>query len=194
MIPLITAALKLAPFLIPEAVRALGGDKAAETAEKVIGIAKKVTGEDSPESAVEAILASPEQALEFQKVQSQERLEFARLALEERKLYIQDTQDARKSFGADRAVFWLGMAILSVYGMILAGALYGAYWLLVEGGLAGMDAGTVAAVFGLIGAIVGYIASDAKQVVSYYFGSSRGSADKSDRLSEAFTALVKGKA
>lgn len=190
MAPLIAIALKLAPFLIPEAVKALAGDKAGDAASAVMEVAKKVTGMEG-EEAVDAINNSLLMQREFQVAMSAERVRFREMEIEEQRLYVEDRDSARKAFGTDRAVFWLGMAVLLTYAVVLGGALYGAYWLLVKGGIAALDAGSVAAVFGLIGAIVGYIASDAKMVISYYFGSSRGSSDKSDTLAKAFTSLVR---
>lgn len=190
---LIAIALKLAPLVasvVPEAVRALAGPKAGEAAEKIVGIAETITGAKG-EDATAIILKDPAKALEFQQALIAERLELRRLDLEETKAYLADTQGARTANAGDRGVFWLGISILVTYGLILGAALFGAYWLLVEGELASMDVGTVAAVFTLIGTIVGYIASDAKQVVSYYFGSSRGSQDKSTALSDAFKNLSK---
>ena len=190
MAPFIALALKLAPFLIPEAVKALGGDKAGEAATAVMEVAKKVAGVEG-EEAVAAINNNPALQGQFALAMSAERVRFRELDVEEQRIAAEDKANARKTFGTDRAVFWLGMAVLATYSVVLGGALYGAYWLLVAGGMAALDAGSVAAVFGLIGAIVGYIASDAKMVISYYFGSSRGSSDKSDTLAKAFSAMVK---
>jgi hypothetical protein len=49
----------------------------------------------------------------------------------------------------------------------------------------------VAAVFGFLGTVVGYVAANAQQVVSYFFGSSRGSQDKSAAMAEAIKSLPK---
>lgn len=173
----------------PEIIKAIGGSKAGEAAEKVISIAKAVTGIDDPKDAVDAISKDPALALELQKRLADERQYFAELEFRREKLYVEDTQDARKAHAADRGVFWLGVTILGIYAIILAMVLYGAYWMLVKGNMKEMDAGLVAAVFSLVGAIIGYIASDAKQVVGYYFGSSRGSSDKTQAMADAVKRL-----
>jgi len=56
-------AAKFAPSLVGKLT---GSDKAEQIAEKVIGFAKEVTGEESPENAVKVLDANPEMALKFQ--------------------------------------------------------------------------------------------------------------------------------
>ncbi|KAJ3472618.1 hypothetical protein NLI96_g13304 [Meripilus lineatus] len=47
-------------------------------------------------------------------------------------------------------------------------------------------------VSGFIGTIIGYVASNATQVVSFYFGSSKGSEQKSEAMATAFTQAFGG--
>lgn len=147
-------------------------------------------------SAIQSGSLTPEQMAAVINADAALKIRLAEIGLDHKKIeaeteraYLADQQNARQVHGGDKAVFVLGIAILIAYGAILAAALAGAYWLLVLGDLKNMDAGTVAAVFALIGTIVGYIASDAKQVVGYYFGSSRGSVDKSRELADAVKQL-----
>ena len=68
MFPLIPLAIKLASAFAPSLIGKLTkSDKAEEVAEKVIGFAKAVTGQDDPEKAVKAIEADPALALQFQR-------------------------------------------------------------------------------------------------------------------------------
>ena len=85
-------------------------------------------------------------------------------------------------------MFWLGVVILLTFGAMVGLAMLGSYRLL-SGGIKVVDAGVVAAVFGFLGALVGYVAANAQQVVSYFFGSSRGSAEKNASLTESIRAL-----
>lgn len=190
-LPLIALALKLLPFVgaVPEVLRAFGGAKAAEAADKVVGVAKAITGEASPEAAVAKIMNDPALQLEFQKALRAERVEFARLALEETKAYLADTQDARRAHGEKRGVYWLGIVILLTFAFTMGFAMYGCYTILT-GGLKVTDVGLVAAVFGLLGTVIGYIAANAQQVVNYFFGSSKGSSDKTDRMAAAMSAMA----
>lgn len=169
------------------------------------GMAVKVIGEaiGMSEPTVERIAGavqsgslSPEQVAAVRQADAALKVRLRELDLDEKKIEAEaekarlaDVQSARATHAGDRGVFWLGMVILTVYAAVLAAALTGAYWLLVKGDLQQMDVGTVAAVFTLIGTIVGYIASDAKQVVGYYFGTSKGSSDKSRDMADAIKAL-----
>ena len=78
MIPLIPIAMSLAQYA-PKIVGLLGGEKAEETAEKVVNIARTITGEPDPRKAVEVIKANPELQLKFQEQANQFELEKARL-------------------------------------------------------------------------------------------------------------------
>lgn len=80
-LPLLLLASKLLPFAsaIPEVMRAFGGDKAADAAEKIVGVAQAVSGAGTPEDAVRAVISKPELQLEFQKMLSAERLKFAEM-------------------------------------------------------------------------------------------------------------------
>ena len=68
-------------------------------------------------------------------------------------------------------------------------SLYGLYK--IVSGTVSVDANLLAAVIGLVGAIIGYFAANAQQVVSYFFGSSAGSAQKSDNISDAINSFKK---
>ncbi len=68
------------------------------------------------------------------------------------------------------------------------GVLWGSFEILT-GGITVKDIAIVATVSGLIGTVVGYVAANAQQVVSYFFGSSRGSADKTAAISQAISRI-----
>jgi hypothetical protein len=56
-----------------------------------------------------------------------------------------------------------------------------------------MDPGMIAAVFGLIGSIIGYVASQAQSVTNFNFGTSYGSMQKGDAIGLAVTNLKRDK-
>ncbi len=104
--------------------------------------------------------------------------------------YIADTKDARQVHHGDVAVFRLGIAVLAIFALTMAAVLGGIFHML-GGGMKLADAGIIAAVFGLLGSVVGYVAANAQQVVAYFFGSSKGSKDKTDALAAAITQASK---
>ena len=85
----IAALAGLAIEAVPSLVRWIAGDDAGDVADKVSGIAKRVTGASTDEEAVAAIRANPELFAKFQ-------AEAAALDADLEKAYLADRQDARK--------------------------------------------------------------------------------------------------
>lgn len=100
-----------------------------------------------------------------------------------------DTQDARKTFGQQKAILYMGITILFTFAVIMGFVLYACFELL-NGGITIKDVSVVAAIAGMVGSVVGYVAANAQQVVSYFFGSSHGSATKTDSMGDSMTKLV----
>lgn len=180
---------------------ATGGVPALITlAAKEVGDALGTPVDSDPTSISNAVAhATPEQliALKTAELGFQERMqaagfkhveEMARIALEEQKSEDGDRQDARKANASDRRVFWLGVVILMTFAGTMGACLYGAYQIMA-GGLKITDPGIIAAVFGFLGSIVGYIAANAQQVTGFFFGSSHGSRGNSAALAEAVQNL-----
>ena len=180
MAPLIPLAISLAAEYVPEIIKYFGGSKSADVAGKVLDIAKQVTGLE-PDDAAKAIALDPNLALQFKQAVLSNELEIRRLAFEETKLFVSDVQDARKY--RDDKVFWLGIAVLSVFALVIGLVLYGGFEIL-RGGVS-VEAGMFAAITGFVGTLVGYVAANAQSVTSYYFGSSSGSKDKTDALADS---------
>lgn len=88
MLPILAAAIPTLVDLIPDAIGWFAGDKAEDAAEKVVGIAKSVTGIDDQEEALQALKLDPEKALEFKKAVLAQKNELD-------KLYLADRQNAR---------------------------------------------------------------------------------------------------
>lgn len=174
----------------------------ALAAEK-IGAALGAKVEAKPEAIAQAVSgATPEQMIALRKLDTdfQRDMQLAgykdaedlrHVELEKDKLYVEDTDKARHAFATDKGVFRLGVVILLTFALIMGLSIYGAFRLLLDDDLKTVDPGVVAAVFGFLGTIVGYVAANANQVISYFFGSSRGSNDKSRDMAEAFKGLAK---
>lgn len=117
----------------------------------------------------------------------------AQLAVTEEQAYVQDTENARRANAANMRVFWLGVVILATFAGMVFASLWGAYALLT-GKIPVANAAIVGMVSGFIGTVIGYTAANATQVVSFYFGSSKGSEQKSEAMSTAFTQVFGGSA
>lgn len=136
---------------------------------------------------------TPDKIVELKKINLEHEEKMAEIGLDLAKLnqsteiaYITDTQDARKH--KDVGTFWLGIVILVVFAVTMGMSLYGSYQIL-KGGITIVDVSAVAAVSGFIGSIIGYVAASAQQVVSYFYGSSAGSKQKTDAMSESFKSI-----
>jgi len=70
-------AFTLLSNVVPEVLHLLGHDTAANTAQKVVDMAKVVTGKQSPDEAVAAIQADPNLALQLQKAIIDEKVRLA---------------------------------------------------------------------------------------------------------------------
>lgn len=102
--------------------------------------------------------------------------------------YVSDTSDARHSFATDDKVFWLGIVILTTFAASMAIVLYGMYIMLT--GKVEVSPALIGVACTLVGTIIGYLASNAQQVVNFFFGSSKGSKDASASLQTALTTSM----
>lgn len=113
---LVSAAMALAQFA-PAAVRWLtNSPKAEEVATKVVDVAKAVTGQTSPEGAIDALRADPQLVLQF-------RLQMMGNEKEWDALYLQDVQHAREV----HAHHWMPTALTFVLAIMVAGLLAGLF-------------------------------------------------------------------
>ena len=126
---------------------------------------------------------------EFKVQMKQLDIDLERLAMEVEQNYIRDTSDARHTFGEHENVFVLGCIILGAFGILMALVLTGCFFLMT--GKVTVDPGTLAVCAGLIGTVVGYVAANAQQVVSFFYGSSKGSKDSGQAIGVALTESIK---
>lgn len=145
---------------------------------------------DGTEQDVSAALAtaSPDQLLAIKKADQEFAIRLKEMDIDLEKSLIADTSDARHVFAENKGVFNLGIVILMTFAGVMAAVLWGSYVLLVSQ-VPIKDESIKAIVSALIGTVVGYVAANAQQVVSYFFGSSRGSADKTAAMSAAVSRL-----
>lgn len=149
------------------------GDPVADEA-KIAGI---VSGGLTPELRARVIDA--ESALKMATLQVNSDIE---------KAYLSDVQDARKTHGGNADIMILGGIILLAWAVLTGGTLYALHQMLT-GGIEIKDVGIVATVFTVLGSTVGYVSNVAQQVVGFYFGSSRGSAQKTEAMANAIGGI-----
>ena len=104
-------------------------------------------------------------------------------------LVVDDRKDARKANSGRDAVWWIAIAILATFAFIMAAVLYGC-WSLLSGGITIKDVSVVAAVAGLVGAVVGYVSANAQTVVNFIFGGSLGSEKKTDAMASSVQQAI----
>lgn len=155
-------------------------------------LARAVTGA-TPEQLLEMRKADQDYAARMAEAGFKDKEMLAQLAVTEEQVYVGDVANARAANAANMRVFWLGVAVLGTFGAVCFGSLWGAYALLT-GKLPVENAAVVGMVSGFVGTVLGYCSANATQVVSFYFGSSKGSEQKSEAMSAAFTQVFSGQA
>lgn len=171
---------------------------AAQTVSDVLGMP---VAEDGVSITTAVANATPDQlmALRSREMDFKERMQalgfqqerdLRTLDLEETRTLVADTANARGTFSSNENVFVMGCIILGVFGALMALVLTGCFLLMT--GRVTVDPGTLAVCAGLIGTVVGYVAANAQQVVSFFYGSSKGSKDSGDRIGQALTEAVRG--
>lgn len=166
----------------------------------VRAIGKALLGDEkaSEEQVRDAIrAASPEDLIKlreednrFQEAMANLNVDIFALQVQQENNYLQDVQNARGIHGDDPKIFWLGVLILMTFANVMAFSMYGCY-VILSGGITIKDPGVIAAVFGFLGTVVGYVAANAQQVVGFFFGSSSGSSKKSDAIADAISNFSK---
>jgi len=139
MLGLIALASKLLPIAsaVPDVLRAFGGDKQADTADKLISTAKAITGQSDGEVAVEAIIKDPALQLQYQQALIAERVKYQELSYQDKQAAHKEQQDTIRA--GDKAEdeyvrhtrpmmarqSWYGTAIYVLVMEILKAASYG---------------------------------------------------------------------
>lgn len=188
---------KVVQTVAPVIGTALGGPlvgaAVAEVGKAVLG--KDNASLDEVQAAIEsggltqdALLKLKELDVQFKGRMAELGLDMEKLKVEQDKAYLADRADARKAGAGKDNIFYLGLAILGTFGVIMGLVLYGCFSLLT-GGITIKDVAVVAAVFGLLGSVLGYVGANAQQVVGFYYGTSLGSSQKTAALVEAVSRV-----
>lgn len=102
---------------------------------------------------------------------------------------VADVADARKANAGNPVVFNLAIVILLTFALMMGAVLYGTYQMLI-GGITIKDVSVVAAISGLVGSVVGYVAANAQTVVNFIYGGSLGSEKKTDAMAAGITQAI----
>lgn len=171
--PLIPIAMELAQF-VPSIIKLLtGSDKAADVADAVVGVAQAATGTDNGAAALAKLRADPGAVLNFQAAMAVQQADLE-------KAYLLDVQSARNmqvaALGQDdlfsrRFVYYLAAA-WSLFAMLYFTGV--TFW--PPTGAGQRIADTILGV--LITTVLGTI-------VAYFYGSTKGSAEKTRLLAQS---------
>lgn len=144
----------------------------------------------SPDELVKLKQADDELKLKAQALGFQHAEEMRKLDVAEDGLAVDDVKDARAHNAQNAGVFRLAYATLVGFLLVMGFVLYGVYAVLV-GGISIKDPGVVAAVAGLVGSIVGYVAANTQTVYNFIFGGSLGSRNSAGGLAVATQQAIK---
>jgi hypothetical protein len=140
----------------------------------------------SPEDLAKVRKADQDYAARMTEAGFKDKEAIAAMQLQETQTFVVDTADARRTNATSDRVFVLGCVILMTFAVVMGAALYGSYALLI-GKLPVENAAVVGMVAGFVGTIIGYVGANAQQVVGFFFGSSKGSEQKTEAMASAFT-------
>lgn len=189
---------KLVEALAPTIGTALGGPFAGQAisliADKVLG--NPMASPEEVETQMSNNKLTGEQVVSLKQAENSFREKMQSLDIDVLKInqetelaYVADIADARKSNSGNNGVFWLGIAIILSFCALMGLVLFGCYRLMT--GQVQSDPHLMAMCSGLIGTVVGYVASNAQQVAGYFYGSSRGSAEHGAAIASALTDTIK---
>jgi hypothetical protein len=182
---------KLGETLLKKGLPLLGSIVTGGASDRIINLVKGATGilDDDPEAIEKQLSDHPGLLVKLKeleatnKVQLQELLlQSARLELEETQSYLGDVQDARRreiqvtNATGRRDWLFLALAIIVVVG----------FFTLVMMAVIGSFNGKTFATNGAINQLFGALVAGFTMVLSYFFGSSKGSADKTNLMEQRF--------
>lgn len=179
----------------------LGG--AVSALETVFGLTPDPTATiDDRQAAVSASMqnATPDQLLAITQANNtyalamatagfKNQADLASIALQRDQSVLADVADARKNNAQNPVVMRLAIVVLATFALVMIAVLYGCYGLLT-GGITVKDVAVVAAVSGLVGSVVGYVAANAQTVINFIFGGSLGSERKTDAMAAAISNTI----
>ena len=162
---------KVIPVAASVASSGLLGGSVAKSITDILGV-----GRDASDTDIEAALAkaSPEQLVELRKLETQVTLQAEQLGFQRSELIFKDKDSARKREMTVRD------KTPQILAFLITGALMGVILILMLRG-ADIDSG----IAHVLSVLVGYLGAGFQTMLTYYFGSSAGSKEKTAALGEA---------
>lgn len=165
-------------------------------------IASALGAAATPDDVSQALSTDPEAAVKLRQIEADRTVKLQELVEQHAQAELQAHTNALQAEAADRAdargknsgrdaVWWIATAVLTTFAVIMATVLYGC-WQLLGGGVTIKDVSVVAAISGLVGSVVGYVAANAQTVVNFIFGGSLGSERKTDALAAGVQQAIQG--
>jgi hypothetical protein len=193
-----TALASIAPTIATMLAGPLAGS-AVTSLEGALGLTPGA-GEDGITKVLQAGALTPDQITAVRaadqrhaEVMGQQGIDLAKLnadtAAASEQVAVNNTIDARKNNSGRNETWGIAVVILLTFATIMGAVLWGC-WLLLQGGITIKDVSVVAAISGLVGSIVGYVAANAQTVVNFIFGGSMGSESKTKALSDAVNTAI----
>ncbi len=146
-----------------------GGALIGGAAGKVL---QSIFGTSEPDKLIAAIAADPDAALKLQQAENQFRLDMMKLDLDETKAFLGDVQSARAREIATVQATGSRDVHLYILAWVMVSGFFALLGCLLFVTIPNDQSGVVSMLFGALSAGFG-------GVVSYFFGSSKGSSDKS---------------
>lgn len=159
----------------PTLATAFGGPLAGAA---VATIMKQFGAEGPKDLEQQIVAADPNTLLKLKEAEQQFLLQMEQLGIQKEQLVYQDLADARKTYREtkDRLVPWIGAGTVVGFFAIVGMTLYGEFK---------VDSA-------ILGALIGYVSAKADMVLAFYFGSSKGSKEKTEALVEALKGNKNG--
>jgi len=165
----------------PTIATALGGPLAGAAVKTLSNVL--LGHENGSESDLAAAIgtASPDTLAQIKKAEADFQIRMRELEIDVDRIAAADRDSARKR-ESSTGDFWTPRII----GGLTLLAFIWSVWAVLSGYVQGM---TDPAIVGIIGTLIGYVSAKADQVVSYYFGSSAGSKEKTQAMTEAMSKV-----
>ena len=165
----------------PTIATALGGPLAGAAVKTLSNVL--LGHENGSESDLSAAIgtASPDTLAQIKKAETDFQVRMRELEIDVDRISAADRDSARKR-ESSTGDFWTPRVI----GGLTLLAFIWSVWAILSGYVQGL---TDPAIVGIIGTLIGYVSAKADQVVSYYFGSSSGSRDKTQAMSDALSKV-----